>query len=314
MTASVSVIVPARNASRTLAATLESILASPEVLEVLVVDDGSDDGTAGIATGYHDPRVRCLPCQGRGISDGLNTGFRAAKGNFVSRCDADDFYVADRLSWQVTFLRDNADFAAVSSGYRSVTPRRAPVVDLACDGDARDVTEPLLSGTPVTTLCAWLIRREALVATGGARHWFKTAEDLDLQFRLAAQGKVWHRPVVGYEYVLHDASIIHSSPRGENTFYGSAARQFAMQRSQRGEDDLDRGQPPRYEPDSADATDRRTAAHQISRHLTGDAWRMFNAGQTRRGLVTQLRAIRHAPVDAGLWKGLGAMLVKAIKP
>lgn len=96
----ISVVVPARNAVATLAETLRSILAQDRLAEIIVVDDGSTDGTAGVAAGTGDRRIRVIPGPRTGIADALNAGLFAATGRYVARCDADDIFLPGRLHRQ----------------------------------------------------------------------------------------------------------------------------------------------------------------------------------------------------------------------
>lgn len=302
---------PARNAASTITAALQSVLQQQYIREVLVIDDASTDGTGAIACGLGDPRIQVIPGDGAGIAAALNIGFASARGRLVARCDADDFYEPGRLVRQVPLLNERPDLVAVSLGFRSITARGAPVAYLACDGEARDVTDTLLDGQAVTSFCTWLVRREAVTATGGARRWFVTGEDLDLQFRLAAVGRVWHWPVSGYIYRLHDSSTVHSRSRTFNDFYECAAREFAHQRRLIGTDALERGCPPEIPADILEAYDPYRAAEQVAGQLSGLAWRAFEDGRLAEALGTQARALGHAPKDGRLWRGIVAMLLRA---
>ena len=88
-----SVIVPCRNVADTVEKAIAGPLASPlRDLEVIAVDDGSTDGTAGVLEriASSDPRVRVLHSGGRGVSAARNMGLDAARGEFVFFLDADD--------------------------------------------------------------------------------------------------------------------------------------------------------------------------------------------------------------------------------
>jgi glycosyltransferase involved in cell wall biosynthesis len=97
MSADLTVVVPARDAAQTLAATLHSVLDGADgLLEVVVVDDASTDGTADVARGFGDQRVRVLPGRGAGPAAARNDGVTAARGAIIGFSDADDLWTAGR--------------------------------------------------------------------------------------------------------------------------------------------------------------------------------------------------------------------------
>lgn len=113
-----SVIVPCRNVADTVEKAIAGPLASPlRDLEVIAVDDGSTDGTAGVLEriASSDPRVRVLHSEGRGVSAARNMGLDAARGEFVFFLDADDVAVPELYPKVVDALRrDDADYCRVA--------------------------------------------------------------------------------------------------------------------------------------------------------------------------------------------------------
>ena len=191
----ISVVMPAKNASTTIADSIRSILSIPLVSELIVVDDRSTDETEKIVRGFDDERIRIILGPGAGISAAINCGIKASSCEYIARCDADDLYPQDRFEWQIDWLNDNDGYVAISGGFSTIDSEGRAVADLACDGVAGDVTMRLLEGDAVTSFCSWLTRKTALDEVGGAREWFVTAEDLVLMFRLASRGRVWHEPL-----------------------------------------------------------------------------------------------------------------------
>jgi glycosyltransferase involved in cell wall biosynthesis len=110
----VSVIVPAYNAERFLGRALRSALAQTYPhLEIIVVDDGSTDGTAGVIHSFTDVRIRHLAQPNRGQGAARNLAIRASAGRFVTFLDADDLYLPPKVERQVDFLTAHPDCAIV---------------------------------------------------------------------------------------------------------------------------------------------------------------------------------------------------------
>lgn len=102
--APVSTIIPAYNAERYLAETLESVLGQMLVpRQIIVVDDGSSDRTAKIARGV--AAVTVMRTGHAGLGAALNTGLAAADEEFVALVDADDLWPPDKLEEQVRLMR-----------------------------------------------------------------------------------------------------------------------------------------------------------------------------------------------------------------
>lgn len=100
----ISVVIPAYNARHTLPATLESLFAQTwPHLEIIVVDDGSTDGTAQMLAQY-GARVRLLSQPNGGLARARATGVAAARGQWIALLDADDLCRPERLALQARVL------------------------------------------------------------------------------------------------------------------------------------------------------------------------------------------------------------------
>lgn len=136
----VSVILPAWNASITIARVLGAILAQDEPdFEIIVCDDGSSDGTADTCREFaeQDARIRLVTCGHAGVSAARNAGMDRACGAFVAFCDADDVPHPDWLSSMLALV-EGVDLAAC--GYDAVD----------CVGRRQYGTEPLVPAEPQT--------------------------------------------------------------------------------------------------------------------------------------------------------------------
>ncbi len=190
----VSVLLPAFNAAATLNAALASVRRQTlRDWECLVVDDGSSDATAAIATAVaaQDPRVRVLPRSHAGIVASLQAGLAACRGALVARMDADDLMHRERLAVQAAALAADPTIAGVGCHVR-IFPRRRVTAGMAAYEawlnsivTADDVAREAFVECPVAhpTL---MLRREVLEAHGYRDCGWP--EDYDGVLRLLAAG------------------------------------------------------------------------------------------------------------------------------
>ncbi|MEM7682926.1 MAG: glycosyltransferase family A protein [Planctomycetota bacterium] len=323
----VTVLMPMRNARPWVADALRSILdgqtdaATP--LEVVVIDDGSTDGSADAVAALQDPRVRVIPGPQRGISAAFNAGLAEARGDVLMRCDADDLYELGRIARQVAQLDADSDLVAVCGRFMMIDASGRPLSDPKPPMDAPDATSPvditdeLRHGTTRTHLCTFAMRTEHVRCLGGCRAFFEIAEDLDLQCRLAGLGPVRMDPTTAYRYRLLDASITHQTVSARRERFTELAKAFALQRLESGEDDLDRGAPPEVPSDAeaeSSSAPRQSAAEHAAHLLCGRAWSEHRSGQRVAALRTMTRACLARPAHLGMWRGLVVMGLRSLAP
>ena len=166
----VSIIIPAYNAESTLADTLHSICQSTlRELEVLLIDDGSTDGTAALADSLaaDDERIRVLHIPNRGRSSARNEGLALVKGRYIAFADADDTITPDYLQNLVqTADTHGADIVVSGFTYLRCDGRREP--HPVCSHLAKeDITPASLSRLPKAS---WThLFRSETVQRAGAR-------------------------------------------------------------------------------------------------------------------------------------------------
>lgn len=189
----VSVIVIFLDAERFIEEAIRSVFAQTHAAwELLLVDDGSTDGSARIARGYAErwpARVRYLQHEGggnRGMSASRNLGLREARGTYVAFLDADDLFLPEKLERQIAILEARPAVAMVFGpslmwySWTDAHPRRYRDVlrPIGVDPDTLVPPPQLLprflrreAYTPGT--CAVLVRRDAALAVGGFEASFR---------------------------------------------------------------------------------------------------------------------------------------------
>ncbi len=239
----VDVLIPAYNAQATLREAVESIQRQTfDDIRIVIVDDGSTDGTADILAemAADDRRIAVLTKANGGIVDALNDGLAICNAEFVARHDADDLAYPERLAVQIGYLRDHPEVAAVGAAVRHIDGagrRTGSIANLRppdeADCRAIPAREPYIIHPFLT------IRRSALMAVGGYRY-ASHAEDSDLYWRLTEHHRMVNLPDLLGEYRIHDESISGSSiVNGRIQAIGSQLAAVSAQRRRTGKPDLE---------------------------------------------------------------------------
>jgi O-antigen/teichoic acid export membrane protein/glycosyltransferase involved in cell wall biosynthesis len=208
----VSVVIPAYNASLHLGQALDSVMNQGFTnYEVLVINDGSPDTEElEILIGSYDDRVRYLKQGNLGPSAARNRGILEATGQYIAFLDADDYWHADYLAEQVSFIRSDSTMAlcytdATHVGDARLEGRR--FMELS-PSDGEVTFENLLGGRCTVILSGTLARKDAIVTAGLFDETLRHSEDYDLWLRIAHSGArlAYQRKVLLCKRV-HDASL-----------------------------------------------------------------------------------------------------------
>jgi glycosyltransferase involved in cell wall biosynthesis len=208
----VSVVMPVYNGERFIAESVRSVLASELAeLELLVIDDGSTDRSAAVAseTAHGDPRVRIIALPHGGVAAARNAGLREARAPLIANLDADDVMLPRRLTKQLAFLETHPEYVAIGS--------RALVVDAA--GVPRRVGVRLFTHEEIDRAhmegrggAVWnptmTFRKDVALRVGGYLDGLHTTgEDHDLWLRMAEVGRLANLPDVLIRYRIHDRNV-----------------------------------------------------------------------------------------------------------
>jgi glycosyltransferase involved in cell wall biosynthesis len=200
----VSIIIPAYNAEKYIADTVESVLVqSFRDLECIVVDDGSIDRTGEIAMGFGE-RIRYIRQENAERSAARNRGIALASGDYIGFLDADDILLPEKLKEQVAFLDAHPGYDVVYSRvayFRDNGERRCyRVRRVTPSGDIL----PFLIWSNFITMNSPLFRRGAVERVGGFNVSLSRYEDWDFLLRLALSGSRF-----GFLDSLHSLCRMH---------------------------------------------------------------------------------------------------------
>lgn len=189
----VSVVIPTYNRIAMLREALASVLQQnfEGQLEIIVVDDHSQDGTPDIIRGQY-PGVRLIVCpENKGPSSARNRGIAAANGDYVAFLDSDDFWEADYLTTQVAALRSHTEnhFAVSDLWLWETEHDRLHHRPQGMHSDYRSPLHHLLAaGSFIHTPSAAVFPRTAFDRAGKFDQALRFGEDTDLYIRLLMQG------------------------------------------------------------------------------------------------------------------------------
>lgn len=205
MSATITAAIPCFNAAPFLAEAIESVLAQTRpAVEVIVVDDGSTDGSGAIAARY-DVKLVTLP-DNLGHATARNAALRAAQGEYVAWLDADDTWLPHHLE-VVGGLLDRFPEAAVAYGAAQLVGERSDVWDdFPCHHQPRSMLWECFRRTIVPAMSA-VARKAALDEVGGFEESIRVAPDFDLWLRLAARYPFVSTPQVTVNYRWHPGQI-----------------------------------------------------------------------------------------------------------
>jgi glycosyltransferase involved in cell wall biosynthesis len=188
------VVIPAYNAEQTIHETLESVRSQTyRNLEILIVDDGSTDGTARLVERHRaaDQRIILLSQSNGGVAAARNTGWQAAHAEFIAFVDADDLWSRTKIEKQMRIMLVGAERVALIYTWFVVIDQRSHILGR---GRSRrlegDVLQHIVCGNFVGHGSSPLVRRSVLEELGGFDESLRAAgaqgcEDLQLYQRIA---------------------------------------------------------------------------------------------------------------------------------
>jgi glycosyltransferase involved in cell wall biosynthesis len=214
-----SVVMAVFNGAPALEGTLRSILDQTfGDFELIVVDDGSTDGTADILAAHaaRENRLRVISQENAGLTRALIRGCAEARGEVIARQDCGDRSHPERFARQLEWVARG--HVLVSCSTRYVTAESDELYIARADGE--EVRRSLLHDGParihgIPAHPSAMFRRDAYLEAGGYRPHFRTAQDLDLWIRLARLGTIGVAPEVLLEVTIDSRGISSTARRSQ---------------------------------------------------------------------------------------------------
>lgn len=197
----VSIVMPCYNAQGFVAEAIDSVLAQTvQDFELIVVDDGSTDGSAAVLAGYGE-RIRVIRQPNRGVSTARNEGVAAARGELLAFLDADDYWAGDFLESMLAGMADPRTVIAYCGWQNVGIGEGKPFVPP--DYEAGDKLHHLLRFASLWPIHAVLMRRSLMPAGAPFNTAYPACEDYDLWLRTACFHRIVLVPKVLAFYRKH---------------------------------------------------------------------------------------------------------------
>jgi glycosyltransferase involved in cell wall biosynthesis len=189
----VSAIIPTYNRRDLVIRAIESVLAQTRsVEEIVVIDDGSTDGTGDILRERYGDRIRYVYQPNAGVSAARNHGMSIAQGRYFALLDSDDEWLPEKTARQIEWMEAHPDFGMVLCDVERIDAQRR-VIDIF---HRREVIREdgwalrWIIHNPALAPASAVLRREVFADIGGFDESLRTAEDIDFHLRIAHRWRI----------------------------------------------------------------------------------------------------------------------------
>lgn len=220
----VSIVIPVHNGGQFLKATLQSILKTTyPTYEVILVDDGSTDGSKNICDDFsiQYDHVHSFSWRGnKGLADTLNFAIQKAKGTYIARVNQDDLIAPDRLTLQVSFLDSHSEYSTVGSAIRLFDNKNQTIDTVSFPKTDEEIKKNWLMFSPFADP-AVMYRKSSFLKTNAYQKRFWPVDDVHMWYELGKQGKLANLPQVLTQVRWHNeaGSIKNHRIQVQNLFH-----------------------------------------------------------------------------------------------
>jgi glycosyltransferase involved in cell wall biosynthesis len=223
MNVDISVVIPLYNKEREIAATLRSVLAQTLLpAEIIVVDDGSTDGSAAAVLAVESPLIRLISQPNAGVSAARNRGAQEAAGRYVAFLDADDTWEPQFIETIARLINQYPDCGVYATGFRIVRHGRGRIAKSPkSEGVVVDFFRESMSRY-ICTSSSVAISKADFMAVGGFPEGMKMGEDLFLWIKLGYQYPVCFTPSPLANYMVSASNRSAKTYTSEKGLYSFA--------------------------------------------------------------------------------------------
>ncbi len=273
----VSVVIPAYNGERFIAAAIDSVLNQTyRDVEIIVVNDGSTDRTLEVLKPYCH-QIHYFDQANQGVATARNLGLAKAQGDWVAFLDQDDVLLPEKLALQIHCIKQNPHLSIVHSGWRLVDASGNKLADIEPWHDAPTLSAASWIRRMPVLFSAMLFRRSALLQVNGLSSQYQQACDVDLVQRLVLAGcqSQWVKQVTTL-YRQHDRNDSLNTLVQAEECWTVLDRFFAQ---------------PNLPPDI-----RQTERESRYYTLVWIAWRLYITGQADRAIQHLKKSFGYSPL------------------
>lgn len=227
----ISVIIPTYNREKTILRSVESVLNQTyQNLEVLIVDDGSTDGTVELVAGIQDDRVQCIVLEENGgAANARNVGAEYATGEWIAFQDSDDCWRPEKLAKQLGYAERRPKYDLIYCGCKVYEKDGSWLMA------PMQPWPPIMEGEMLKTLLqrnvismpTVLVKREQFLQSGGFDVSYKALEDWEYMIRFSKEHKIGFVPETLVDVYMQEGGI--SSNVGN--YYESRCKLLAQYRT-----------------------------------------------------------------------------------
>lgn len=213
----ISVIIPTYNREKTIERAVRSVLEQTYTdFELLVIDDGSTDGTESLIGTISDERLKYIRLdENGGPSNARNSGVQLAEGEWVAFQDSDDYWHPDKLKKQMAYAELHPEYDLIYCSYRLFMDEKSIVVPAELNPDILEgkMTCALLKQNSIGTP-TMLVKKDKFLETGGFRTDYRALEDWEFAVRFSKEHLIGFVPDV-----LMDAHLLMGGVSSNLGFY-----------------------------------------------------------------------------------------------